>query len=649
MVFFEGTAAKNKICSLSSRFRKFLLPSQVWFLIQAAAAWCVVSYTSSQFVCEASAACCTLGAFIYFFALVEYGLAQAAAARCVVFYTPGQVVCAASAACCILGALSYFFALVKYGFALSEGFVVTVSGFFGAKGCLGSAPPSSGHVLGLRMLLNEASRLCADKVLLQMTDYSRRFAAPNVRDLHVIRRVAAVRAEAACDGVSGVAGINGDHGVDMSVIAFPRIQGILPQSIGVDAGKRPHIDSKVEAEATPRVDVGEVSTTTVSRGERQNKPAGYQVFARVGGKTLVIQVWEDMLISDLRALIACRLHAAPDQCYVTKGGKLLSLLLSVHEVGLVKGSAVELHARGVGGAVPGEWYCNHCQRGGCWPARSHCFRCGMARSDVGFGKGGKAKGKGGTPPRETSYPGKSSSTAARMQAGKGWSSKPNGENSIPVSISPDVVSQLLNLQVMGEIRTKTSQASQKARVVPARTRRVPELEEKWLKSASHLENLRKQMTRKEQDYLASMSRFEEHEKVVLKLEGEYREAKTLLVTPVPSDHSDVGSAGEKEESDGGMVSDMEVQNVEDMGELHDLDLISGDTCKGDPPPEPKRVRTEPPKSKAPPPISPSQNVDRDMLLAAIKKGVLSRDEIAEAINLNMQLALCSPSGSRVTG
>ena len=291
------------------------------------------------------------------------------------------------------------------------------------------------------------------------------------------------------------------------------------------------------------------------------------------------------------------------------------------------------------------------------PARSHCFRCGMARNDGGFGKGGKAKGKEGTPPRETSYPGKSSSTAARMQAGKGWSSKPSGENFIPVSISPDVVSQLLNFllslgvsqQVMGEIRTKTSQASQKARVVPARTRRVAELEEKWLKSASHLENLREQTKRKEQDYLASLTRFDEHEKVVLKLEAEYREAKTLLVTPVPSDHSDVGSACEKEESDGGVVSDMEVQNVEDVDELHDLDLISGDTCKGDPPPEPKRVRTEPPKSKAPPPISPSQNVDRDMPLAAIKKGVLSREEIAEAINFNLQLALCSPSGPRVSG
>ena len=60
------------------------------------------------------------------------------------------------------------------------------------------------------------------------------------------------------------------------------------------------------------MDVGEVSMTLVSRGKRQNKPASFQVFARLDGKTLVVQVWEDMLVSDLRALVACRLHASPD-------------------------------------------------------------------------------------------------------------------------------------------------------------------------------------------------------------------------------------------------------------------------------------------------------------------------------------------------
>ena len=297
--FFEGTAAKNKICSLSSRFRKFLLPSQVWFSIRvflgakvagAAAAWCVVSYSLGQFVCEASAACCTLGALTYFFALVKYGLAQAAAAWCVVSYTPGQVVCEASAACCTLGAL-YFFALVKYGLALTEGFFVTVSGFFGAKGCVGSASPSRGLVLGLRMLLDEASRLGADKVLLQMSRYSRRFAAPNVRDIDVIRRLATVRAGAACDCVSGVAGIDGDHDVDMSVIAFPRIKGMKPQSFGVDAGKRPHIASKAEAEATPRVDVGEVSMTLVSRERAPKQTSQFPGLCKSG--------WEDTGCSSL--------------------------------------------------------------------------------------------------------------------------------------------------------------------------------------------------------------------------------------------------------------------------------------------------------------------------------------------------------------
>ena len=38
--------------------------------------------------------------------------------------------------------------------------------------------------------------------------------------------------------------------------------------------------------------------TLISRGERQNKPASFQVFARVDGKTLVVQVWEDMLVSE---------------------------------------------------------------------------------------------------------------------------------------------------------------------------------------------------------------------------------------------------------------------------------------------------------------------------------------------------------------
>ena len=43
-------------------------------------------------------------------------------------------------------------------------------------------------------------------------------------------------------------------------------------------------------------------------------------------------------------------------------------------------------ARLKGGApsIPGEWFCQVCQRGGCWPARTHCFRCGQKKGATKF-------------------------------------------------------------------------------------------------------------------------------------------------------------------------------------------------------------------------------------------------------------------------
>ena len=158
---------------------------------------------------------------------------------------------AAQALVIAAAALESVFLTVEGNRCIGDGAARCVSLTLRARGLL-----RCGHVLGLQMLLDEASRLGADKVLVQMRGYFGRSAAPNARDLDLIRRLAAVRARAALDGVRGVAGMDEDHGVEMSVIAFPRIKGVKPQSYGVDAGKRPHIASKAEAEATPRVDVG---------------------------------------------------------------------------------------------------------------------------------------------------------------------------------------------------------------------------------------------------------------------------------------------------------------------------------------------------------------------------------------------------------
>ena len=54
------------------------------------------------------------------------------------FYLLSQFKCAASAACCICGALNYSLALVLLGFVPTAGVFVTVNGFVGAMGSVGT-------------------------------------------------------------------------------------------------------------------------------------------------------------------------------------------------------------------------------------------------------------------------------------------------------------------------------------------------------------------------------------------------------------------------------------------------------------------------------------------------------------------------------
>mgnify|MGYP002623085935 CR=1 FL=1 len=74
-------------------------------------------------------------------------------------------------------------------------------------------------------------RLNAEKVLVQKSGYFGRSAAPNARDLELIRASAFAGAEYALDGKSGVAGLDEDNADQMSCIAFPRIKGGKPFDI----------------------------------------------------------------------------------------------------------------------------------------------------------------------------------------------------------------------------------------------------------------------------------------------------------------------------------------------------------------------------------------------------------------------------------
>merc|ERR1712136_280294 len=71
--------------------------------------------------------------------------------------------------------------------------------------------------------------------LVQKSGYFGRSAAPNARDLDLIRRSAAVGARAALDGVSGVAGMDEDNGGKPFDIETPWFTELL-EAIGQPNG-----------------------------------------------------------------------------------------------------------------------------------------------------------------------------------------------------------------------------------------------------------------------------------------------------------------------------------------------------------------------------------------------------------------------------
>lgn len=74
-------------------------------------------------------------------------------------------------------------------------------------------------------------RLNAEKVLVQKSGYFARSAPPNQRDLELIRRCCNKAADAALQGISGVAGEDEERGDELRVIEFPRIKGGKPFNI----------------------------------------------------------------------------------------------------------------------------------------------------------------------------------------------------------------------------------------------------------------------------------------------------------------------------------------------------------------------------------------------------------------------------------
>ena len=166
------------------------------------------------------------------------------------------------------------------------------------------------------------------------------------------------------------------------------------------------------AKATPRVDVGDTPKTMttasprcglwlgnldkVGKGQKGDKEkdeekevvctasSSFPVFLRtLSGRTVVLTAVGNS-IPDLLQRIGEVTQIPQHHWYCHVNGSLLSPDSSPHC--LYRDCTIVMCARLKGGAptIPGEWFCQVCQRGGCWPARTHCFRCGQKKGATKF-------------------------------------------------------------------------------------------------------------------------------------------------------------------------------------------------------------------------------------------------------------------------
>ena len=87
---------------------------------------------------------------------------------------------------------------------------------------------------GLWFAKNFKNELNADKVLVQKSGYFSRSAAPNSKDLNLIRKSSQVAIKSALNNQSGVIGLDEDNNNKMCCIKFERIKGGKPFNVNID-------------------------------------------------------------------------------------------------------------------------------------------------------------------------------------------------------------------------------------------------------------------------------------------------------------------------------------------------------------------------------------------------------------------------------
>ena len=94
----------------------------------------------------------------------------------------------------------------------------------------------------------------------------------------------------------------------------------------------------------------------------------------------VLRVEAEILGNELLTLLSQKYGVAVERFYCTFQGKRLEESLQLRQMGIQRDSRLVMQGRILGGSTSGiDWVCPHCNKGGCWPTRKTCYRCGKHR------------------------------------------------------------------------------------------------------------------------------------------------------------------------------------------------------------------------------------------------------------------------------
>ena len=126
----------------------------------------------------------------------------------------------------------------------------------------------------------------------------------------------------------------------------------------------------------------------------------------LGGASLVVKTEQRATVAQVKQHVALKSGVCEEAFYLVWEGRVLREDDTLECLGVVRDTQLHMSSYLRGGVgmgrqpqIPGQWVCQACGMGGCWPTRQSCYRCGASRMGGDVGQ---------KPQRESHYPGQPS-------------------------------------------------------------------------------------------------------------------------------------------------------------------------------------------------------------------------------------------------